>query len=918
MSMYCRERCAFGSVIWLMYMLSSHVNSFNVLASQVASLKHSDTQVIVQKQARRKLDDIGGSINIDCGISDNFTYQDAKTKLQYISDGTFISTGVNKHISTDFISDAIPSSFMNVRSFPDGKRNCYTMRPPEGKARIYLIRASFMYGNYDKADKLPEFDLYVGVNFWETVKFGIASQMVIKEIIHVPDLDNIYVCLVNTGSGTPFISALEVRHFHDSTYRTESGSLILYRRLDFGSTADQIIRYHDDIYDRIWFPYNCPHCKSCSTGFPIDSLNDTDFNLPSKVMSTAATPANAHNPLSFEFDIGDPNLDFNVYMHFAELQTLQANQYREFNITLNGNSLRGGIVPNYLHSTTVTSPQSVRGAKLSFALYKSENSTLPPILNAMEIYLVRVFSQEPTDKEDVIAIEEIKTRYELKEGWQGDPCVPVYAWDGLNCTYSGYDPPRITSLNLSSRGLTGHISQYFSNLKTLQHLDLSNNRLNGSVPEFLSQLSDLRILNLEGNKLSGSVPSSLTEKSINGTLTLRLDGNQDLICLPGPCKGEKSNSIVVPLAASIVPLVIIIMALVALYIYRRRRSASMQMPENTQQEEGSSLKSDNRHFTYAEIVQMTNNFRTVIGKGGVGTVYCGHMVDGTAIAVKMVSTSSTHGSSQFRTEAHLLMRVHHRNLASFIGYCNERSNIGIIYEYMACGNLEQYLQDKRKEPLSWKERLQIALDAAQGLEYLHSGCKPPIIHRDVKCANILLNEKLQAKIADFGLSKLFPGESRSHLSTMVAGTVGYVDPEYYSSNRLTEKSDVYSFGIVLLELITGQSAIIKNHDENVHIVHWISPFLARGDIRNAVDPRLPGKLNTNSLWKFLEIAMSCVPSISIQRPTMSHLVTELKECVEADTAGEQSWKLDGQTRGSSNSLEMSVIDLETELGPEVR
>uniref|UniRef100_A0A2P2MUQ3 Uncharacterized protein MANES_04G136000 n=1 Tax=Rhizophora mucronata TaxID=61149 RepID=A0A2P2MUQ3_RHIMU len=293
---------------------------------------------------------------------------------------------------------------MDVRSFPQGTRNCYTLKPPEGKARIYLIRASFMYGNYDNQDRLPRFDLYVGVNKWDSVKFDNASHIVIKEIIHIPVIDNIYVCLLNTGSGTPFISALEVRHYHNSTYQAEaeSASLDLYQRLNFGSTTNEIVRFPDDVYDRIWTPYDCPRCASRGTNFSIDSLNGSVFNLPSKVMRTAALPINVNDSLHFEFDIGDPTLKFYVYMHFAELQSLQGDQYREFNITLNGNLLSEVKLHNYLHSMTILSPQPVRGANLSFSLYKSEKSTLPPILNAMEIYIVRDFLQAPTDEEDGI------------------------------------------------------------------------------------------------------------------------------------------------------------------------------------------------------------------------------------------------------------------------------------------------------------------------------------------------------------------------------------------------------------------------------------------------------------------------------------------------------------------------------------
>ncbi|KAK2654581.1 hypothetical protein Ddye_014437 [Dipteronia dyeriana] len=379
-------------------------------------------------------------------------------------------------------------------------------------------------------------------------------------------------------------------------------------------------------------------------------------------------------------------------------------------------------------------------------------------------------------------------------------------------------------------------------------------------------------------------------------------------------KGRRS--IVIPVVAAVVTPLVILLALLAVWIYRRKKGAKLDV--KSQEEKEGDLKSDNRPFTYTEIVNMTDNFHKVLGKGAVGTVYHGNLFDGRQVAVKMLSLSSAQGTKQFRTEAQLLMRVHHRNLASFLGYCNDGTNLGIIYEYMAGGNLEQYLQDRSKEALSWKERIHIAVDAAQGLEYLHCGCKPPIIHRDVKTANILLDEKMQAKIADFGLSIYVLHENESHVSTAIAGTVGYLDPEYYMSNRLTEKSDVYSFGIVLLELITGQRAVIKGR-ENTHIVQWVCPFLERGDIRSIIDPRLGVNFDTNSIWKAVETAMVCVPNISIKRPTMSHVVTELKECLEMEIASDQqTWRTESLMSKSMNSIDMSPMDLETEEGPQPR
>ncbi|KAL4583760.1 hypothetical protein LXL04_008347 [Taraxacum kok-saghyz] len=236
-------------------------------------------------------------------------------------------------------------------------------------------------------------------------------------------------------------------------------------------------------------------------------------------------------------------------------------------------------------------------------------------------------------------------------------------------------------------------------------------------------------------------------------------------------------------------------------------------------------------------------------------------------AVKMLSESSLQGDKEFQSEAYLLLSVHHRNLTSLIGYCNEGNQKGIIYEYMANGNLESHLFDTSSSVLNWEERIQIGCDAAHGLEYLHHGCKPPIVHRD-------------AKLADFGLSKAFSTEVGTHISTTVAGTPGYLDPEYYTSNRLTEKSDVYSFGIVLLVIITGKPAITKyDVEENINISRWVNLKLASGDIKNIIDLTLLGDFEINSAWKAVELAMACVAHTSSRRPTMNEVAMELSDCL---------------------------------------
>uniref|UniRef100_A0A5B7BWG1 non-specific serine/threonine protein kinase n=1 Tax=Davidia involucrata TaxID=16924 RepID=A0A5B7BWG1_DAVIN len=825
-----------------------------------------------------------GFISIDCGARENFNFVDIDTGISYTSDGSFINTGINKNISAEYAypnNPTLPQPLSDLRSFPQGNKNCYTLTPTGGRGSLNLIRASFLYGNYDGENKLPEFDLYLDVNLWFSVKFKNASDIVTTEIISVAPSDTIYICLVNTGLGTPFISALELRPLNGSIYNNESGtsgSLILFERWDIGYLNGSG-RYQDDIYDRIWSPYSSSSWNSISTSSGVD-ISGNGYKAPLEVMKTAARPGNGSESLELYWTTTDPESQFYIYMYFAELEQLGRNQSREFNVSWNGTPLFGPFIPRYLFAATISNSRALVGKEHRISVYKIGNSTFPPILNAVEIFMLKQSNESLTYSEDDDAINNIRTTYQVNRNWVGDPCGPKnYSWEGLKCSYNDSNPPQIISLNLTSSSLIGRIADSIANLSSLETLDLSNNNLSGTVPEFLEELPFLKFLNLKGNQLSGFVPAALLDKSEAELLTLIVDDQN--LCTSNSCK--KNKKVIVPIIASVSSALVLLIVLMIIWRIRRKRISERAVSN----EEGKTLASKNRQFTYAEVVSITNNFQTTLGKGGFGTVYLGNMKDGTQVAVKMLSSSSSQGSKEFQTEAELLMRVHHRNLASFVGYCDDNNNLALIYEYMTNGNLKDYLSDRTAHNLSWETRLQIAIDAAQGLEYLHHGCKPPIIHRDVKTANILLSESLDAKIADFGLSKVIPSDGQSHVSTTVMGTRGYLDPQYYISQRLNEKSDVYSFGIVLLELITSQPAIIKS-DDHIHILEWVNPLLERGEIEGIVDQRLQGDYDVNSAWKALEVAMACTAPTSIQRATMSFVLTELKECLAMEVARERA------------------------------
>ncbi|KAF7814201.1 receptor-like protein kinase [Senna tora] len=305
-------------------------------------------------------------------------------------------------------------------------------------------------------------------------------------------------------------------------------------------------------------------------------------------------------------------------------------------------------------------------------------------------------------------------------------------------------------------------------------------------------------------------------------------------------------------------------------------------------------KAKNQTFSHSEILGITKNLETVIGSGGFGNVYLGTLQDDAQVAVKILSETSRQGFKEFQSEAKLLKLVHHRNLVSLIGYCDESDMKALVYEYMAKGNLQHQLSDRNPNALKWNERLRIAFDAACGLDYLHNGCKPSIVHRDLKPSNILINENMQAKIADFGLSRAFANDSDTHLLTSPAGTYGYLDPQLH----ISKKSDIYSFGIILFELITGKPAVTQASGKVSHILEWVVPLIEKGDISNIMDPRFEGNFNTTSAQKVTEVAMSCISKDLVLRPDISHIVAELKECLNLEII---------MIHGSSSSVFESYI-----------
>ncbi|XP_023734375.1 putative receptor-like protein kinase At5g39000 [Lactuca sativa] len=295
-----------------------------------------------------------------------------------------------------------------------------------------------------------------------------------------------------------------------------------------------------------------------------------------------------------------------------------------------------------------------------------------------------------------------------------------------------------------------------------------------------------------------------------------------------------------------------------------------------------------RQFFLAEIQSATNDFddELVIGHGGFGKVYkaCISIEETThVVAIKRLDSKSNQGAPEFRAEIEMLSKLRHCNLVSLIGFCDDNKEMILVYAYMPNGTLYDHLH-KAETPLNWMQRIQIAIGAARGLDYLHTGfgTQHGVIHRDVKTSNILLDNNWEAMISDFGLSKISPAnQSSSYIDASVKGTFGYLDPEYFYTRKLTRKTDVYAFGVVLFELLSGRLAVDEgNAEEHISLVRWAQKCVKEGKFDQIVDSNIRVTVFSKCLRRFAKIAYRCLLSVLKERPTMAEVVVTLQDLVE--------------------------------------
>ncbi|KAK3183910.1 hypothetical protein Dsin_031196 [Dipteronia sinensis] len=446
---------------------------------------------------------------------------------------------------------------------------------------------------------------------------------------------------------------------------------------------------------------------------------------------------------------------------------------------------------------------------------------------------------------------------------------------------SGEIPPEIgncyhlTYLDMSQNNLSGSIPPEISNVHILNYLNLSRNHLTQTIPRSMGSMKSLTIADFSFNDLSGKLPETGQFMVFNAS---SFAGNPQLCgsllnnpcnftaLTPTPGKAPRDFKLIFALGVLICSLIFATAAIIKAKSFKKNGLDSWKM-----------TTFQNIEFTVSDIVECVKD-GNVIGRGGAGIVYHGKMPNGVEIAVKKLLGFGTHSHDHgFRAEIQTLGNIRHRNIVRLVAFCSNKETNLLVYEYMRNGSLGEALHGKKGTFLGWNLRYKIAIEAAKGLCYLHHDCSPLIIHRDVKSTNILLNSAFEAHVADFGLAKFLFDGGASECMSAIAGSYGYIAPEYAYTLRVDEKSDVYSFGVVLLELLTGHRPV-GGFGEGVDIVQWSkrTTNCCKEDITCILDPRLTVIPKEEAMHVFF-IAMLCVQDNSIERPTMREVVQMLSE-----------------------------------------
>ncbi|CAL8107836.1 unnamed protein product [Prunus armeniaca] len=488
----------------------------------------------------------------------------------------------------------------------------------------------------------------------------------------------------------------------------------------------------------------------------------------------------------------------------------------------------------------------------------------------------------------------------------------------------------LVSLDLYLNSLRGTIPDTLGKLEKLRFLRLNNNTLTGNIPMALTKIQSLQVLDLSNNNLTGDIP-------VNGSFSLftpisyKNNRLNPLPVTPSPPvsptqPSSPGNTATGAIAGGVAAGAALLFAAPAIALaWWRRRKPQDHFFDVPAEEDPEVHLGQLKRFSLRELQVATDTFsnKNILGRGGFGKVYKGRLADGTLVAVKRLKEERTQGGElQFQTEVEMISMAVHRNLLRLRGFCMTPTERLLVYPYMANGSVASCLRDRpeAQPPLDWEIRKRISLGSARGLAYLHDHCDPKIIHRDVKAANILLDEEFEAVVGDFGLAKLMDYKD-THVTTAVRGTIGHIAPEYLSTGKSSEKTDVFGYGVMLLELITGQRAFdlarLAN-DDDVMLLDWVKGLLKDRRLEALVDADLNGNYIDDEVEQLIQVALLCTQGTPGERPKMSEVVRML----EGDGLAErwEEWQKEEMFRQDFNPIQHAstnwIMDSSSQIPPD--
>ncbi|CAI9770531.1 unnamed protein product [Fraxinus pennsylvanica] len=484
-------------------------------------------------------------VSIDCGSTDAYTDENL---IPWTGDDLYINNSENQVVQA---ANSISRVMDTLRVFNSRKKNCYLIESV--RSERVLVRASFYYGNYDKKSSPPTFDLQFDGNYWLTVETS-STDYVSYEAIYVAKKNYISVCVAQTKPN----------------------------QIAYGANAT--VRYIDDLYDRIWTPATAGKGLTEVKSDAFFSAPGIADNPPPAVLLNAVTATDPSSGILL--NMGFPRVEVPVYLnwYFSEVTQLEANETRSFMLYKDGQPLSQAILPPYGNFTEWYARNYTVSSNTTFSLVPTENSTLPPLINAMEVFLIGDALTDGTNSKDVKGLVSLQNAFEDLQDWSGDPCLPApYTWDWINCSNDA--TPRVTALYLGSFNLSGPIPD-FGSMDAIEIIDLHNNSLYGTIPDFLGTFPYLKELNLADNQFTGFIPASLSRKN---DLKLGVTGNPDLCTSGKSCqltddptvyssgsKKKKKKKLPVILGTTI-PIFVVIWAIVGIYIIlqNRRKTAAI-------------------------------------------------------------------------------------------------------------------------------------------------------------------------------------------------------------------------------------------------------------------------------------------------------------------------------------------------------